>query len=122
MTNPAGGVAMQYPEISPSEISEMKIRLQAILFSIEEGIVMTDFSGSISIINDSAKKFLGIKKKFPYEKKFLDYIPNDYVSKKIARMLESADDSLVEEIAFFVQERELCLRVAKSVVTTAKGQ
>ena len=113
---------MEYPEISLSEISEIKTRLQAILFSMEEGIVMTDFTGNISIINDSAKKFLGITKKFPYERKFLEYIQDAGVRAKLHALLESPLENLTEEIVVPNGEKEKCLRVTKNGVTTAKAE
>lgn len=113
---------MEYPEISQSEISEIKTRLQAILFSIEDGIVMTDFAGNISILNDSAKNLLGIQKKFPYELKFLDYIANPGVKTKLTEILASPLEHQTEEIAVPGKDKEKCLNVVKSTVTTAKGE
>ena len=43
------------------EISNLKTKMQALIFSIEDGIVMTDFDGNILVINDMAKKMLGSK-------------------------------------------------------------
>ncbi|OGR87778.1 MAG: hypothetical protein A3A86_05295 [Elusimicrobia bacterium RIFCSPLOWO2_01_FULL_60_11] len=113
---------MKYPEIPQSQISEMKTRLQAILFSIEDGIVMTDFEGNISILNDSAKKLLGIEKKFPYELKFLDYVADAGVKGKLKEILASPQEQQTEEILAPGKDKEKCLLVTKSTVTTAKGE
>ncbi len=113
---------MEYPEISQNQMSEMKTRLQAILFSIEEGIVMLDFAGNIAIINDSAKTILGIQKKFPYEKKFLDYVSSSEVKSKLSYILESPVENVIQELSVPQNERVLSVRVARNVVTTAKGE
>src|SRR5687767_6624744 len=90
--------AAMYPEISQNEVSEIKTRIQAILFSIDEGIVMTEFNGDISIINDSAKRMLGITQKFPYEQKFLDYITDKDVRQKLTKILASSAENVIDEL------------------------
>ncbi len=110
------------PKISPDEVSLIKTRLQAILFSIEEGIVMLDFAGDIQIINDAAKTMLGIQKKFPYEQKFLDYVADAEIRGKLDFMLESPIENVIQELTLTKGEKNICVRAAKSVVTTAKGE
>src|SRR3989344_104684 len=109
-------------EIHPDEISELKTKLQAILFSISDGIVMTDFDGNILIINDSAKTMLGIRKKFPYEKKFLDYVEDKAVKAALSAVIDSPESSASAEVKVPKEHGETILQAIKSPVTTAQSE
>ncbi len=107
-------------DISFDEIAEIKVKLQAILFSVEEGVVMTDFGGNIRLLNDSAKKMLGIQKGYPYEKKFLDYITDEWVKDKLEQVLESKKEGASAEIDVYREGGDVYFQVTKNFVTTAQ--
>ncbi|MBI1979214.1 MAG: PAS domain-containing sensor histidine kinase [Elusimicrobia bacterium] len=107
--------------ISFDEIAELKVKLQAVLFSIEDGIVMTDFEGNISLINDRARKMLGVQKGYPYEKKFLEYVQDEWVKDKLSQLLETKDSISSTEIGIATDGGEIYLHTTKNIVTTAQG-
>jgi len=83
---------------------------------------MTDFSGNIILLNDSAKHLFRIQKKFPYERKFLDYIVDPSVQTKLKAILKSSKEHLTEEITVPEANTKKCLLVGKNKVTTARGE
>ena len=109
-------------ELDLNQINELKARMQAIIFSIEDGIVMTDFAGNILVLNDTAKKMLGIQKGYPYERKFLDYIDHAEVRAKFQELFKSTEKDPVQEIVVPREHGPLYLKTRKSLVTTAKGE
>lgn len=112
----------KHSEMHADELMSTKTKLQAILFSIEDGIVMVDFKGKILLLNDSAKKMMGIQKKFPYEKKFLDYIDDPFVKDKLSSILEAKENALEIELIVPQGQDKLFLKATKNLVTTAKGE
>lgn len=106
--------------ISFDEVAEIKVKLQAILFSVEEGVVMTDFEGNIRLLNDSAKKMLGIHQGYPYEKKFLDYVTDEWVKDKLEQLLESKKDGFTAEIDVYREGGDVYFQATKNFVTTAQ--
>lgn len=109
-------------EMPADELYRLKTKMQAILFSIEDGIVMTDFDGNVLLLNDPAKKMLGIDKKFPYENQFLDYIADESVKSSLHSILESKAETFVAELVVPQAEGELFLKATKNLVTTARGE
>ena len=105
-----------------SEIADLKTKLQAIIFSIEDGIIMTDFEDNILVINDSAKRMLQIEKSYPYNKKFLDYIENEKLKQKFSDLQKIKEESHSIEVSIpLVPMEESFLKINKSSVTTAQG-
>ena len=110
------------PAISPNEISDLKTRMQAILFSIQDGIVMTDFEDNVFMLNDAAKKMLGIEKRFPYDRKFLDYVADSDLRGRLAGLYESNEENPAIEYRIPREGGDLHLQITKNLVTTASGE
>lgn len=108
--------------ISQDEILQLKTKMQAILFSIQEGIVMTDFEGHVLLLNDAAKRLLSIPQKYPYEKKFLDYVEDSWLKAHLKTVLESKEDTDQFEVALKKEDEETFLKITKNIVTTARGE
>ncbi len=108
--------------ISPQEIADLKTKLQAIIFSIEDGIVMTDFDGQILVINSRARHMLGIKKGYPFDKKFLDYIEDPAVRDQIRSFSIAPDGAPAIELNVSPDGTPIILKVTKNPVTTAQGE
>ncbi len=51
----------EYAEIQLDRLIAEKTKTEAIIFSIQDGIILTDYSGNILLINRKAKDILGIK-------------------------------------------------------------
>ncbi len=110
---------------SSQEIADLKTKLQAIIFSIEDGIVMTDFGGEILVINSRARQMLSIKKGYPFDKKFLDYIEDEAIRSQIGSFLAAADGASGGssiELNVVPDGAAVILKVTKNWVTTAQGE
>lgn len=107
--------------ISPQEIADLKTKLQAIIFSIEDGIAMTDFEGHILVINSRARQLLGIKKGYPFDKKFLEYIEEDAVRSQIQTFVAAPEGASPIELTVSPDGVPVILKVSKNPVTTAQG-
>ncbi|MBI2119108.1 MAG: PAS domain-containing sensor histidine kinase [Elusimicrobia bacterium] len=103
------------------EIAELKVKMQAIIFSIQDGVVMTDFEGHVLVLNDHAKKILNIEKNYPYEKKFIDYIENEWVKSQMEMLLKSQEAFKREELIIYSGAKESYYQITKNLVTTAQG-
>ncbi len=112
----------RYHEMQADQLLSEKTKLQGILFSIEDGIVMTDFEGSIMLVNDSAKLMLNINEHFPYTKKFLDYITDEGVREEFREMLEGGMRAPDREFQIPRPNGNLHVRLSRSIVTTAAGK
>lgn len=108
--------------LGKDEIADLRIKLQAIIFSIEDGIVMVDFEGEILVMNDRARKMLCIQKGYPYDKKFLDYLQDADVRVQFKTLLDHPDKVRREEIIVPGEPRSATYRATKNVVTTARGE
>ena len=122
MVDPAPAKNYDIPvTISMDEIAEIKVKLQAILFSIEEGIVMTDFDGAVKLLNDKAKVMLGIRQGYPYQKKFLDYVTDEWVKDKLEFLLQSKEAGVSAEIDVYREGGDVYFHATKNFVTTAQN-
>ncbi len=108
--------------ITQEEIADLKTKMQAIIFSIEDGIIMTDFEGTILVINARARQLLGIQKGYPYDKKFLDYLENESVRIKIQSFLSAPDSVRNLELTVSPEGQLTILNVTRNLVTTASGE
>ncbi|MFH1416632.1 MAG: ATP-binding protein [Elusimicrobiota bacterium] len=104
-----------YDEMQIDRIIAEKTKTESIVFSIEDGIVLTDFNGKIMLVNDRARELLDIEKNPAEDDDIFDYI-------KGKELVEVFKDVREAEIELFSGEKRKVIKAITKDVMTTKGK
>jgi len=96
-------------------------KIDAIIYSIGDGFVMTDFGGRLMLLNEQARKMLRIKQKTVAEKKLTDYIEEEDIKQNIQDILYARDEHMVKEIDLSFGTYRKFIKASKEIVKTREG-
>lgn len=75
--NEMGGELKKYDDMQIDKLIAEKTKTEAVIFSIADGIIMTDITGRVLLINRQARSILGMENMPAEERYFWDYIGDD---------------------------------------------
>ncbi|MFC2048901.1 ATP-binding protein [Elusimicrobiota bacterium] len=104
----------KYSEIQVDKLLAEQTKTQAILFSIEDGIVLTDFEGRILLVNQRAKELLEFDFDPAEGDKIFQYISDRDDVKKIFETLKNYELDLSDD-----ENRKIIQSVADEVKTSS---
>ncbi|MFH1062185.1 MAG: ATP-binding protein [Candidatus Omnitrophota bacterium] len=90
------------------EVSQSKSRLEAVFFSMFEGVMIIDLDGTISLMNQALKNVLKIEES-PLAKKPIEVIRNLQIQEIVEDILDSNADMLSQEISTLLPEEKVLL-------------
>ncbi len=96
-------------------------KIDAIIYSIGDGFVMTDFEGRLMLLNEQARKMLRIKQETVAEKKLTEYIEEDDIRQSIQDILYARDEHMVREINLSFGSYRKFIKASKEIVKTREG-
>jgi PAS domain S-box-containing protein len=96
-------------------------RMNAVLFSIADGIIMTDYSGRIMLSNRKAKELLGISPKESMENRNIqEMIKSAEISESLSEVRDKKEN-ITKEINLSEKERPKFLRTDTSLVSQSES-
>ncbi|MBI4249492.1 MAG: HAMP domain-containing protein [Elusimicrobia bacterium] len=88
-----------YAQLQIDRLIEEQEKTEAILFSIEDGIVMTDYEGRILLANRQAKKILGISLNGSLEEKRIqDCLPREWTQEVLDSVRKNPTKGLMKDL------------------------
>lgn len=112
----------EYADLQVDKIIAEKTKTEAIIFSIADGIIMTDHNGRIQLINNQALKIFDIPLNENYEgKKIYDLIPKDVIIKTLRELIVQSQRDAFKEIDLSSGETSRFYKVNTGKVTALKG-
>ena len=114
----------KYDDMQIDKIIAEKTKTEAIIFSIADGIIMTDHTGEILLVNTPARNIIGIGKQ-PVEGKVLwDYISDKRLREAMTELLNIGDteNMAVREIDLSQEKALRFYKAATKPVITLKGE
>ena len=103
-----------------NEISEEKNKAQAILSSMVDGVIATDNSGNIMLINPAARNMLFINEKDVKGKDFIQIVRNHTINNFLEKVLEK--DTIISKEIVLKREEEKILRCHFVSITNEKDE
>ncbi|MFA5857571.1 MAG: ATP-binding protein [Elusimicrobiota bacterium] len=110
----------EYADMQLDKLLAEKAKTEAIVFSIAEGIVLTDHSGKIILVNKRAKDIFGIEDTGWEGKKFINYLNNE-LRLQVEPLLEGKHESYITEIKLPKETRTLYYQLQGQDIRTLTG-
>ncbi|MBI4423572.1 MAG: HAMP domain-containing protein [Elusimicrobia bacterium] len=112
-----------YAELHVDRLVREQTKTEAILFSIGEGILMTDYEGRIQLANRRAKELLGIPAADAIDgKKLDDVLPPSPLRELLGQVASDPQENVFRELDLSTDHLRLILRVsAVPVLVPEKG-
>lgn len=89
----------KYSDLQVDKIIKEQAKIEAILFSSEDGIIMTDYNGNVQLANRKARSVLGLKQGAPLEgKNLLGMIEDDKIRDIISQVSANPKENFSKEI------------------------
>jgi len=116
--NKMTGRLKQYNDMNVDRIIEEKTKTDAVIYSIADGLIMTDFSGRVMLLNRQARNMLDVKQEID-NISLLDYIKDKSIAESLREMIiEKKDEKTTKE--FRINKRIIEART--DTVKTEKGK
>jgi len=116
--NKMTGRLKQYNDMNVDRIIEEKTKTDAVIYSIADGLIMTDFSGRVMLLNRQARNMLDVKQEIE-NISLLDYIKDKSIAESLREMIiEKKDEKTTKE--FRINKRIIEART--DTVKTEKGK
>lgn len=94
-------------------------KTEAIIFSIEDGIVMTDYNGKIQMINPSAMRLFGIPEQaYPVGEALWKYLPSTNLKTAFVDLLTKSDERSGVEVKLTQNEKDSFFKLSSEQVRT----
>lgn len=111
----------KYADIQLDKLIAEKTKTEAVVLSIDDGIVMTNREGHILLINNKAKKILDVTDISP-EKTIFDYIKSNELKKAFESLFPHDTDIAREEADISGKDYTRVYQVISQPVRTSKGE
>jgi PAS domain S-box-containing protein len=110
----------KYEDIQLDRLIAEKTKTEAVIFSVGEGIVMTDYKGEILLINSQARGMLSIEKGNLEGKYLRDYLPNEQLVNTLNEVIKEPGSK--KEIDLSTEDRLQFYQAGTKPVVTLKGE
>ncbi len=120
--NQMTGRLKAYSEMQVDKIFAEQKKLDAVIFSISDGIVMTDLSGKIMLMNKQAKQLLNIAEDAIEGKDIWDYIKDEKIMDSFEEILREKDKTVLKEIDLSEDDYRKILKAGTNVVKSRRGE
>lgn len=112
-----------YADLQVDKIIAEKTKTEAIIFSIADGIIMTDHEGTIQLINDQALKMFDIPSQGGnYEGKTIyDLVPENSLNKTLKELITQSQSNDFREIDLSKEDVARFYKLNAGKVTALKG-
>jgi len=113
----------KYSELQVDKIIKEQTKIEAILFSIGDGILMTDYDGNIQLANRKARSVLGLDETGSVEgKNLLNMIEDENIKDVISEVSENPKENFSREIEILLSASSRFFKCfSMPVVTPNKG-
>ncbi|MFQ5866694.1 MAG: ATP-binding protein [bacterium] len=112
----------EYNDLQIDRIIAEKTKTEAVIYSIADGIVMTDFSGSIVLMNRQAREMLQVSGEEVLGKNLMDYIGDQRIAQSLREIIEQKQKTVVREIDLSQGPYRKFLKTGTNIVKTEKGK
>jgi PAS domain S-box-containing protein len=110
----------EYAEIQLDKIIAEKTKTEAIIFSIQDGIILTDYNGNILLINNKAKNILNLPPNQSFENKnILEILPQEI---KVVIENSIKEPNKIFELDLSKPNFTSIYQTSTTPVTTLKGE
>jgi len=112
----------EYNDLQIDRIIAEKTKTEAVIYSIADGIVMTDFSGRIALMNRQAREMLRVSGEDVLGKNLMDYIGDERITQSLREIMEEKEKTLVREIDLSQGPYKKFIKTGTNIVQTEKGK
>jgi len=112
----------EYNDLQIDRIIAEKTKTEAVIYSIADGIVMTDFSGSIALMNRQAREMLQVTGEEVLGKNLMDYIGDKRIAQSLREIIEQKEKTVVKEIDLSQGRYRKFVKTDTNLVKTEKGK
>ena len=112
----------EYNDLQIDRIITEKTKTEAVIYSIADGIVMTDFSGRIMLMNRRAREMLQVSGEEVLDKNLMDYIGDQRIAQSLREIIEEKEKTVVKEIDFSQGPYRKFVKTGTNIVKTEKGK
>jgi len=112
----------EYNDLQIDRIIAEKTKTEAVIYSIADGIVMTDFSGRIALMNRQAREMLQVSGEEVLGKSLMDYIGDDRIAQSLREIMEQKEKTVVREIDLSQGPYRKFVKTGTNIVRTEKGK
>lgn len=111
-----------YANMQIDRIIAERNKTEAIIFSIADGIILTDHYGKIMLCNEQAKKILNLKKDITEGISLLDYLPEEKINAIIKEVINQPQQNIARELDLSEENYLKIYQVAAHPVTSRQGE
>lgn len=109
----------EYSNIQVEKLIIEQKKTEAIIFSIEDGLIMTDYNGKIQLINHRAREILSVKKQdHILGEPLWKYLPNPDIKTAFVEVLTKPDDKKSVEVKINKDKRDNYYSLSSEQVRT----
>jgi len=112
----------EYSDLQIDRIITEKTKTEAVIYSIADGIVMTDFSGRIMLMNRQAREMLQVSGEEVLDKNLMDYIGDQRIAQSLREIIEEKEKTVVKEIDLSQGPYKKFVKTGTNIVKTEKGK
>lgn len=112
----------EYNDLQIDRIIAEKTKTEAVIYSIADGIVMTDFSGRIVLMNRRAREMLQVSGEEVLGKNLMDYIGDQRIAQSLREIIEQKEKTVVKEIDLSQGPYKKFVKTGTNIVKTEKGK
>jgi len=112
----------EYNDLQIDRIIAEKTKTEAVIYSIADGIVMTDFSGRIALMNRQAREMLQVSGEEVLGKNLMDYIGDDRIAQSLREIMDQKEKTVVREIDLSQGPYRKFIKTGTNIVSTEKGK
>lgn len=111
----------EYNELQVVKMMAEQTKTEAVIFSIGDGIIMTDFESRILLMNRQACKMLNIEQRDYTNKRLVDFIKDERIIKLFKEIPKRRGESLVTEFDLSQDGGMSFLKATTNLVQTKSG-
>ncbi|MFB0526991.1 MAG: ATP-binding protein, partial [bacterium] len=112
----------EYNDLQIDRIIAEKTKTEAVIYSIADGIVMTDFSGRIALMNKQAREMLQVSGEDVLDRNLMDYIGDQRIAQSLREIMEQKEKTIVREIDLSQGPYRKFIKTGTNIVKTEKGK
>ncbi len=112
----------EYNDIQIDRLIAERTKTSAVIYSISDGLIMTDFSGRIMLLNKPAREMMNIKETNIEDKFIFDYIKDESILASLKEITEKRNETLIKELDFSHEAAGRIIKSKTDAVVTEKGK
>jgi len=112
----------KYEDIQLDRLIAEKTKTEAVIFSIADGIIMTDYSGKILLVNKQTRDIFNIGN-INFEEKYIwDFVKDTKFKETLENVISNCNETVIREIDLSTSEFARFFQTTTRPVITAKGE